>query len=71
MCIIVCVVYVERELSFHLIFHQCLNLTLLISDAMMFEDEPLPEAEGGDRADYHDLHQGEGVQVQGSDHDAD
>lgn len=34
-------------------------------------DEPVPEAEGGDGENHHDVHQGEGGKVQGPDHDAD
>ena len=33
-------------------------------------DESVSETEGGDREDHHDLHPGEGGQVQGPDHDA-
>lgn len=43
---------------------------LLVNISRVPSDEPVPETEGGDREDHHDLHQGEGGQVQGPDHDA-
>ena len=43
---------------------------LLVNKSCVPSDEPVPETEGGDREDHHDLHQGEGGQVQGPDHDA-
>ena len=43
---------------------------ILVTKTFFASDEPVPEAEGGDREDHHDLHQGEGGQVQRSDHDA-
>ena len=46
-------------------------LPVLTPHLAPLSDEPLPEAEGGGGEDHHNLHQGEGGQVQGPNHDAD